>query len=410
LRLEDAKALEQLDVYKGTTLAGTLARTKTGSVFTFDQAFLSSGNQGISLHLSAENLTYTSYGDSLPPFFAGLLPEGLRLSALISRIKTSADDLFSILATVGTQAIGDINVAAPGDTSQIEITKPVNFGEIDFYKLFEESIENKNYNEYNQALSGMQEKLSASMISFPITHALEDKFYILKLNPKDKPRLVENENLCLALAKKCGLKVNTAKLIKDNKGQQGLLVERFDRYIDKKSEKENKTTCMHHQEDACQFLDRYPADKYRISFKDILEGLTQYTTAPKIEILKAIQLYAYSYLIGNGDLHAKNISIQTMSTSGRTVLTPCYDLITTYIYSDHKMALMVNGRDDNIKRKDFITLGESFSLPEKSISSMLDKLIGLCEKHHPMLHAFMDGKQKILWVKMFNKRLRDLKA
>lgn len=410
MRLEDAKALEQLDVYKSTTLAGTLTRTKTGSVFTFDQAFLSNGNLGISFHLSAENPTYTNYGDSLPPFFAGLLPEGLRLNALISKIKTSADDLFSILATVGSQSIGDINVAAPGHTSQLRITKPVNFGEIDFYKLFEASIENENYNEYNQALSGVQEKISASMISFPLVHAKKDKFYILKLNPKDKPRLVENENLCLALAKKCGLKVHTTKLIKDKKGQQGLLVERFDRYIDTKNEKVNNNICMHHQEDACQFLDRYPADKYRISFKDILEGLTQYTTAPKIEILKAIQLYAYSYLIGNGDLHAKNISIQTLSRSGKTVLSPCYDLITTYIYKDHKMALKVNGRDDNIKRKDFVTLGASFSVPEKSISSMLDKLMTLCEKHHPMMHAFMDEKQKTLWVKMFKKRLNDLKA
>jgi len=409
LRLEDAKALEQLDVYKGTTFAGTLTRTKTGSMFAFDQAFLSNGNKGISFHLSAENATYTSYGDSLPPFFAGLLPEGLRLSALISRIKTSADDLFSILATVGSQSIGDINVVAPGNTSQIRSAKPASFAEIDFYKLFEQSIENENYNEYNQALSGVQEKISASMISFPIVHAQKDKFYILKLNPKDKPRLVENENLCLALAKKCGLKVNTARLIKDKKGQHGLLVERFDRYIDTESDKENKTACMHHQEDACQFLDRYPADKYRISFKDVLEGLTQYTTAPKIEILKAIQLYAYSYLIGNGDLHAKNISIQTLSRSGRTVLCPCYDLITTYIYKDHKMALKVNGRDDKIKRKDFITLGKSFYVPEKSISSMLDKLIALCEKHHTMLYAFMDEKQKTFWVKMFNKRVIDLK-
>jgi serine/threonine-protein kinase HipA len=144
------------------------------------------------------------------------------------------------------------------------------------------------------------------------------------------------------------LSVNTTKIINDKNGGQGLLVERFYRFINTQNDKESTTICMHHQEDACQFLDRYPADKYRISFEDVLKGMAQVTTAPKIEILKAIQLYAYSYLIGNGDLHAKNVSIHTLAESGRTVLSPCYDLITTYIYEDHKMALKVNGRDDNI--------------------------------------------------------------
>jgi serine/threonine-protein kinase HipA len=410
LRLDEAKDLEQLDVYKGTKLAGKLMRTLKGVVFSFDDAFLAEENKGISFHLRTENPTYTYYGDSLPPFFAGLLPEGLRLKALISKIKTSEDDLFSILATVGSQCIGDINVFAPGHTFQARPNNPTSFDQLDFYKLFEESLEDVNYNEYNQALSGVQEKISASMISFPINHAQKDKFYILKLNPKDKPHLVENEHLSLKLAKKCGLSVNASKIIYDKKGQHGLLVERFDRFIVTQSDKKSMTICMHHQEDGCQFLDRYPADKYRISFKDVLQGIAQYTTAPKIEILKAIQLYAYSYLIGNGDLHAKNISIQTLSASGRTVLSPCYDLITTYIYQDHKMALKVNGRDDNITRQDFITLGASFSIPEKSISSMLDKLITLCEKHHPMLFAVMNAKQQTLWITMFNKRLIDLKA
>jgi len=140
----------------------------------------------------------------------------------------------------------------------------------------------------------------------------------------------------------------------------------------------------------------------------VLRGIAQYTTAPKIEILKAIQLYADSYLIGNGDLHAKNVSIITMEPHERIVLSPCYDLITTYIYKDYKMALKVNGRDDNIQRKDLISLGTSFSLLAKSISSMLDKLITLCEKHHAILLETMDETQQALWIRLFSKRLKDL--
>ena len=246
MRLEEAKELEKLEVYKGTELAGSLSRSQRGSVFAFNEAFFSKENKGISIHLNGDRATYVSYGDSLPTFFAGLLPEGLRLKALISNIKTSEDDLFSILAAIGSQCIGDINVFAPGQNFQTVPQKTVNFGEVDFYKLFDESLKDLNYNANNQALSGMQEKISASMFSFPISHSQKDKFYILKLNPKDKPNLVENEHLSLKLAKMCGLNVNTTKIIEDKKGQQGLLVERFDRFMDSQGDKQSNSICMRH--------------------------------------------------------------------------------------------------------------------------------------------------------------------
>lgn len=103
-----------------------------------------------------------------------------------------------------------------------------------------------------------------------------------------------------------------------------------------------------------------------------------------------MQIYAFSYLIGNGDLRAKNISLQILKSSGRVVLTPCYDIISTYIYKNHKMALKMNGRDDNVKRKDFVELGASFLIPEKSMILMLDKLMKLFEKHHEMIFDCMD--------------------
>jgi len=62
-------------------------------------------------------------GDNLPPFFAGLLPEGRRLNALISKIKTSKDDLFSLFAAVGIDCIGDIYVKDPLPSIRKEIPK-----------------------------------------------------------------------------------------------------------------------------------------------------------------------------------------------------------------------------------------------------------------------------------------------
>jgi serine/threonine-protein kinase HipA len=50
----------------------------------------------------------------VPPFFAGLLPEGARLVALITRLKTSAADEFSLLVAVGGDTIGDVRVLPEG--------------------------------------------------------------------------------------------------------------------------------------------------------------------------------------------------------------------------------------------------------------------------------------------------------
>jgi len=44
----------------------------------------------------------------------------------------------------------------------------------------------------------------------------------------------------------------------------------------------------------------------------IADALMQITNAPQLEILNLLRQYAFSYLICNGDLHAKNISLQTL--------------------------------------------------------------------------------------------------
>lgn len=406
--LENVKELEELRVYCGLELAGYLRRNKEGSEFEFDEKFLEKKKKGISFHLTSREKLHKFPGDSLPPFFAGLLPEGLRLKSLTQKIKTSEDDLFSILAAIGSQCIGDVYVQVDRKKGTLNQKKdePINYKEVDFYELFEANLKNKKLNSNDEALAGVQEKISASMISFPLSISKKNKAYILKLNPKDKPSLIENEMLSLNLAQKCGLEVNKAKIIGDKEGQKGLLVERFDRYIEEGNEGDK--VLMLHQEDACQFLDRYPADKYRISFKEVLEGIENFATAPKIEILKTLQLYAFSYLLGNGDLHAKNISLQVLKPSGKVILSPCYDLISTYIYKDHKMALKLNGRDDNIKRRDFIELGSSFSIPEKATSNMLDKLITLFDKNYEPLLACMNERQQKLWLKVKEERHKHL--
>lgn len=388
--------IAELKIYKNSQFAGLLKRTSYGCEFHLSSEFIA--------HTTDEYFSYcikNSFeplvinGDNLPPFFAGLLPEGRRFNALIKKLKTSEDDLFSLFAMVGADCIGDIDTGESSFFFKKEIPK---LNEVNFYDLFNESIAPDGVLVDN-ALAGVQEKISASMVSFPLNIAKKDKAYILKLNPQDKPNLIQNELYSLELAKKCGFNVGKAKIVKDKAQNLGLLIERFDRTSTKKL----------HQEDACQFLGRYPADKYRLSLREIADGLLTLTTAPQIEIVNLLRQYVFSYLMGNGDMHAKNISLQTLE-DGTITLTPAYDLICTALYGDYHMALKIDGRDANIKRKNIIAFAEHYKINAKAIQAALDKLLLQFTKHYPMLFFIeMNERKKNRLNEIFLKRIDDFK-
>ncbi|KTD60035.1 type II toxin-antitoxin system HipA family toxin [Legionella shakespearei] len=396
--MNNYKDINKLIILKNSEFAGILQRTNQGCEFELNPHFIQNTKAPyFSYCIPKNSANIVIHGDNLPPFFAGLLPEGRRLNALISKIKTSKDDLFSLFAAVGTDCVGDIYVE---DHERTGVNAPPRLDAVNFYSYFEETIAPDSLILDTKSLAGVQEKISASMISFPLNIAKKDKTYILKLNPEDKNNLIQNELQCLLLAKKCGFDVAKAKIVTDKDNNSGLLVERFDR----------NNQIKLHQEDACQFLNRYPADKYRISINQIADALMQITNAPQLEILNLLRQYVFSYLICNGDLHAKNISLHTLE-DGTITLTPLYDLICTAIYSDFKMALKIDGRDDNIKRKTFIDFAERYKISAKAINTTLDNLIARFVNHYQSLYLIdMPENKRNLLHRMITKRIGDLRA
>ncbi len=49
---------------------------------------------------------------TFPPFFDGLLPEGMQLEALLKGAKIDADDLLQQLIAVGHDLVGNVTVEA----------------------------------------------------------------------------------------------------------------------------------------------------------------------------------------------------------------------------------------------------------------------------------------------------------
>ncbi|MES2767752.1 MAG: HipA domain-containing protein [Bdellovibrionota bacterium] len=395
-----SKNINEIVIQKNNIRAGVLRRTKDGAEFVYDQEYFSSkDSEAVSFGLPKSQFVHAVQGENLHPYFAGLLPEGLRLKAITEKLKTSPSDYFSIFAEVGFDCIGDVTVQK--DTPKLEFIRK--WADVDFYEYFFETLKS-DYLE-NTAFAGVQEKISASMISLPIKGSSRNKSYILKLNSKDKPRLIYNEYYCLELAKKCGLKVNKTRLIPDKNKNHGLLVERFDRLYNIDQKKLTKI----HQEDACQFLNQYPANKYRLSFREILEQMNILCTSPKIEILKAIEQYIFSYLICNGDMHAKNISIMVDPKDKTIVLTPAYDLISTLVYGDENMALKIDGKDKKLNRKIFVSFAEAFDIPSIAIESKIEALLKNVSKNKGILKKIgFEEKKEIYLFKNINERLKSL--
>jgi serine/threonine-protein kinase HipA len=365
VNLERLKQVLAADVWKGGRLAGTLERRDGGVVFEYAPDY---DGPDVATTLPGGSVIAAPAG-AVPPFFAGLLPEGRRLTALRAATKTSADDELTLLLAVGGDTIGDVRVLPAGSSPSAApalLTESEGLQDVVFADLFEDVLANRA--PHRPSFAGVQDKVSGDMIALPV--ALRGASWILKLNPPGKHRqLVENEAFFLAAARLSRIDAAHGELIRDATGEPGLLVRRFDRL-----QSPHGDVLRVPQEDACQVLGRYPADKYRVTAEDIVQNLARQCGAPVVAARTLIQQLAFAYLTGNGDAHAKNFSIQHVRGEWR--VTPAYDLPSTLPYDDTTMAVTIQGKDrEDIGRGDLVDLGQLCGVTSKAIERVLDELL-----------------------------------
>ncbi|MPY79688.1 MAG: type II toxin-antitoxin system HipA family toxin, partial [Actinophytocola sp.] len=95
----------------------------------------------------------------------------------------------------------------------------------------------------------------------------------------------------------------------------------------------------------------------------------------QLALRRVIELVAFSYLIGNGDLHGKNFSVR-QAPAGFWEVTPVYDLLTTQPYLNWRdpMALDFYGRANRLDRDHLTESGERLGLPRAAVASALDRI------------------------------------
>jgi len=367
-----ARGAEALDVHLGVERVGRVRRTEHGARFEYDARWVelhrSDPERSIAIRMPVRAEPYDVAGVNLHPFFAGLLPEGLRLRALVRASKTSEDDLFSLLAAIGADTIGDVSATVDGEAPQerAAVAPQGPWEQMDFRELLERSLALDSVASHS-SFAGVMPKVSAAMNSVPLRRRGTTRHYLLKLSPPDFPRLVENEAFFMAASRAAGIETAEVELVRDARGEAALVVERFDRVA-----AADGNVQRIHQEDVCQLLGRYPADKYRLKLQDVSDAL-EIASAPVVARLELLRRQAFAYAVANGDLHAKNLSV--LRRSGLIALTPAYDIVSTLPYGDAKLALALEGRDERLTWKHFAAFGERNGVSAASVRRVLASLV-----------------------------------
>lgn len=103
------KLIRKANVFVNDKPAGVLHELERGKRYLFTYLNDYKGpSVSLEMPLSKESYDF----DRFPPFFEGLLPEGLMLDGLLRQAKLDANDLLGQLITVGKNLVGNVTVKA----------------------------------------------------------------------------------------------------------------------------------------------------------------------------------------------------------------------------------------------------------------------------------------------------------
>ena len=362
------------DVYKGGVLAARLERHEGGTRFTYLPAYLAAGGPPVATTLPLSPHPVDTGAGAVPAFFTGLLPEGRRLASLRRAVKTSADDELGLLMAAGSDPVGDVQIVPHGEPlpADGEASGPDHAVELDPRRPpdFAALIDDPTLVD-PKALAGVQDKVSAGMISLPAAQA--GRRYILKLNAPEFPHVVENEYLMYRFAARLRVPVSAVQLVHDVAGRAGLLVERFDRPVRQAAPGAVRLAV----EDGSQLLGLYPADKYSVSYEELCRAVAGRCAAPLPALRNLALQGAFAWLTGNGDLHAKNVSLVRTAPEaageppGEWRVAPVYDIPSTVPYGDKSLALALGGKRTGISRRHFLGWAVELGLPARAADGVL---------------------------------------
>ena len=327
----------------------------------------------------------------LPAFIESLLPEGWLAQVLHERDEREAlrrgQRFMSNITVVGAR---DELANLPPDILTTALEGFVEAGRFTGrYRgpargAIEESFEQNLARIYARAetprLSGVQIKAPMHLapdgallpaIDLPFTHILKPAgtagFEMLPIV----------EWLCLELGRAAGFTVPDFVLTAMPDGMApALVVERFDIRLGPDDQRRLAL------EDFCSVLDLPASAKYDGTIERMARGLRSLSTDPTADLDILFRRAVFAWLIADGDMHLKNLALLKIAEADARTFTsvrfaPLYDAVTTRVFpglAGDRMALKLNGKDDRLTRRDFLTLARTIGVSQGTAEAAIVEL------------------------------------
>ena len=329
---------------------------------------------------------------SLPPFILSLLPEGW-----LGKVLKSPDER-SMLRT-GKRYMSNIVIAQiPEDIASLPsdvLVSELSVHTVDgvFTGTYEGPGRDNIAHDFEQSLARLYAevdtpRLSGVQIKAPMFLDKKGKLqpssskpftHILKpAGTSGYQALPAIEFLALSLGRHAGFTVPEIALVSMPDGMSpALIVERFDI---RTSPDDTRLLAL---EDFCSLLDLPPEAKYDGTIERIMRALRPLSTVPEKDLLTILRRALFAWLIADGDMHLKNMALLKIAEPGGTSfdsvrIAPLYDAVTTRVFpqleNDH-MALKLAGKDDQLKRADFLRLAATGGINTSAASVAIDTLL-----------------------------------
>ncbi|ADB29908.1 HipA N-terminal domain protein [Kribbella flavida DSM 17836] len=342
---------DRLAVLLYGVVVGQLERAdeRSPTTFTYAENYVRTGEVALSARLPIASSTWPP--SRTEPYLRGLLPENAATLGLwSSRLGTSPDDLFGILAAMGWDCPGAVQFSALDKVDELlsrsgeyELLSEFDIGQ----RLRDLAVRPASWTmpDEHWSLGGQQEKFALARIDgrWHAAHGSAATTHIVKpgIPVLFHQALVEHATMAAATA--LGVDVAASQLLRFD-DQWAIVVERFDR-----TPNSDGTVTRIHQEDFCQALGRMPENKYESrggpGARDMVRLLKRESTVLRDDLLALADFMIVNLVAGAPDGHAKNISL--LRSAGRTWVAPLYDLATGLAYDsdqvERTVALSVGG-------------------------------------------------------------------
>ncbi len=234
----------------------------------------------------------------------------------------------------------------------------------------EEQLRQAQLRADKMSIQGVQQKLSAVLNVSAGNFEIVDRGgkFILKPNPPPYVEVPANEALTMTMASVAGIDVPPHGLIPAIDGSWVYVIKRFDR-----TGRAGKLPV----EDFATLTAGTRETKYESSLERVAKVVEEFCTFPAIEKAHVARRALFCFVTGNEDMHLKNWSLIT--TGGRTVLTPAYDLLNSSVVLENPVeesALPLRGKKRKLTRSDWVDYfcRERLRIPERVLDGILADL------------------------------------